>query len=362
MALASDRERKMKTSFKIKNLTIRNRIAIPPMVCFYWSDDNGYVTEKNIEHYKDLAEGGAGLVIVEATAITKRSRLHDTELGIWEDGQIDGLSKIADVIHQGGAAAFIQLVHAGGNGIDDCAEVPSYMEYRWAKNPTEMSQDRINVMVEDFAKAAVRAKRAGFDGVEIHGCHGYLLSQFFNSRNNIREDEYGKDKALAAKQVLKAVKAACGEDFIVGIRIGAFEPYLLDGMRNSFAVAPYADFLDVSYGGDCNGTRPEGYSLSEAVYGASKIKKLLPEMPVFGVHNINSKEDVKAALETGIDMVDIGKASLVDSGFAKHILSGEPYGQCLHCNNYCRWNPPQMANPDLKCPGYVKFAGKRENE
>ena len=76
-------------TFQIKNITLRNRIAIPPMVCFHWSDDNGYVTEKNIRHYTDLAEGGAGLIIVEATAITKRSRLHNSELDRREDGQVE---------------------------------------------------------------------------------------------------------------------------------------------------------------------------------------------------------------------------------------------------------------------------------
>lgn len=78
-------------------------------------------------------------------------------------------------------------------------------------------------------------------------------------------------------------------------------------------------------------------------------------MPVFGVHNINSREDVLAALETGIDVVDIGKASLVDPTFPNHVINNEPAGQCLHCKNYCRWNPPQMANPKLRCPGADKW-------
>lgn len=346
----------MNRPLTIKNVTIRNRIAIPPMVCFNWTDDNGYVTERNIEHYRELAAGGAGLVIVEATAITKRGRLANTELGIWEDGQIEGLKKIADVIHENGAVAFIQLVHAGGNGPDKDAEVPSRREYHFAGERTnEMSKERIAVCIEDFAKAAVRAKEAGFDGVEIHGCHSYLLSCFFSKLYNLRTDEYGTDKALLAKQVLTACIKACGEDFIVGIRVAAFEPELAEGLENIRAIAHLSDFLDVSYGADCKGYAPEDFPCSEAVYGASVVKKEFPDIPVFGVHNINSREDVINALNTGIDMVDVGKASLVDPAFAKHVINGEAYGQCLHCNNYCRWNPPQMANPNLKCPGYVKF-------
>ena len=328
----------------IKNITLKNRIAIPPMVCFYWHGENWSVSEKNLTHYRELAEGGAGLIIVEATAITKRSRLHEEELGLWEDSQIEGFKKITDVIHANGAKTFIQLVHAGGNGIDENADTPD-----------TMTKDRIDATRNDFVQAAIRAKKAGFDGVELHGCHGYLISWFFNSRNNTRTDEYGKDKSLFAREILQDVKKACGDDFIVGIRLGAFEPYLQDGLEHAKAIAPFTDFIDVSYGGNCNGEAPEGFPCSQAVYGASCIKKELPQMPVFGVHNINSREDVIAALETGIDVVDVGKASLVDPAFANHVINNEPAGKCLHCNNYCRWNPPEMGNPKLRCPGADKW-------
>lgn len=342
-------------SLQIKNMTIRNRIAIPPMVCFHWTDDDGYVTEKNISHYEDLAKGGAGLIIVEATAITKRGRLHQTELGIWDDSHIEGLKKIVDVIHENGAKTFIQIVHAGGNGIDKNPDTPSDVIYCGETQGISMSTERIQETIQDYVQAALRAKKAGFDGVELHGCHGYLISSFFNSRDNKRTDDYGHDKSLFAKEVLIAVKKACGDDFIVGIRLGVFEPLIEDGINHAKAIAPYTDFMDISYGGNCDASVPDDFSCSPAVYGAMCVKSLLPDMPVFGVHNINSKDDVINALNTGIDMVDIGKASLVDPAFANHIIKNEAYGQCLHCNNFCRWNPNEMANPDLKCPGYVKF-------
>ena len=348
---------KAKRELVIRNVTIKNRIAIPPMVCFHWTDDNGYVTEKNIEHYRDLAKGGAGLIIVEATAITKRSRLHETELGIWEDGQIVGLKKLTDVIHENGSKAFIQLVHAGGNGIDKEAETPSEMAYHGGSiQGHEMSKERIKETIDDFVKAAVRAKKAGFDGVELHGCHSYLISLFCNRKFNLRTDEYGKTRALLAKEALIAVREAVGDDFVVGIRFGIFEPELEDGLENSRIIAPYTDFFDISYGADCHGFVPEGFKCSEAVYGASVLKKEFPDIPVFGVHNINSPEDVENALDTGIDMVDIGKASLVDPAFPNHVLNGEPYGKCLHCKGFCRWNPNEMKDADKKCPGFVSFS------
>lgn len=348
----------MDRTLTIKNITIKNRIAVPPMVCFYWPDEKGYVTKKNIEHYRDLAQGGAGLIIVEATAITKRAKLHESELGIWEDGQIEGLKQIVEVIHEGGAKAFIQLVHAGGNGIDPQADAPSTMPYRDGIQGIEMSPERIKEVVNEFVQAAVRAKKAGFDGVELHGCHSYLISCFCSSKRNFRADEYGRDKALFAKEVLQAVKKACGEEYIVGIRLAAFEPTLEDGLRNAKALAPFTDFMDISYGVDSEADVPKDFPCSPAIYGAKCIKELLPDMPVFGVHLINSKIDVENALNTGIDMVDVGKASLVDPAFANHVLKDEKAGKCLACNNYCRWDPDKMARPELKCPGYEAFINR----
>lgn len=348
-------------TFEIKNITLKNRIAIPPMVCFHWAGDDGYVTEKNIDHYRQLAQGGAGLIIVEATAISKRSRLHETELGLWEDGQTEGFRKITDVIHAAGAYAFIQLVHAGGNGIDKNAAAPSAMLYRDGISAHEMTKDEIMQMRRDFVSAALRAKAAGFDGVEIHGCHGYLLSCFFSSKKNLRTDEYGTDRSLAARQVLEDVRNACGKDFIVGIRLAAFEPKLSDGMENAKAIAPYTDFLDISYGVDCEAEKPEEFPCSHAVYGASVIKKLLPNMPVFGVDKITCREDALYALGTGIDVIDVGRSSLVDPSFANHILNDEKCGKCLHCNNYCRWNPPTMADEKAVCPGRTLFLKENKN-
>lgn len=345
---------------QIRNMTIKNRFAVPPMVCFCWSDDNGYMTEKHIEHYKAMAEGGFGLIIVEATAVEKRGRLHGTELGLWEDGQIEGFKRLANAIHEGGSKALVQLVYAGGNGIDPDAKAPSAMDYRPGIKGHEMTQTEIDETIASYVAAALRAKEAGFDGVELHGCHGYLISCFFNSRKNKRTDAYGTDRSLFAKEALSAVRAACGSDFVVGIRLGAFEPTMEDAIEHAKAIAEYTDFLDVAYGGDSDPYAPEDFPCSAAVYGAMNIKKELPDMPVFGVHMIYTKESVLEAMNTGIDMVDAGRASLVDPAFANHILNDEPYGKCMQCKGYCRWNPPSMADPNAKCPGAIAYAASKQ--
>ena len=340
---------------KIGKIELKNRIVVPPMVCFAWAGDDGMMTEKHLRHYEELGRGGAGLVIVEATAISPRGRLHSTELGLWDDAQIPGMRRVAETIHAGGARAFIQLVHAGGNGIDPEADAPSTMPYRPGVCGVEMTQEAIDRVQDAFVAASLRAKAAGFDGVEIHGCHSYLLSCFFSTKKNLRTDAYGRDRALMARQVLEKVRAACGEDYMVGIRLAAFEPTLEDGLRNAKAIADVTDFLDISYGAECAPEKPEGFPCSAAVYGAMRIKQALPDVPVFGVDGIGSREAVEAALETGIDAADVGRAHLVDPAFAVHVLRGEKAGTCLHCQNYCRWNAGRMADEDAVCPGRVRF-------
>ena len=336
---------------RIGSITVKNRIAIPPMVCFDWVGEDGLVSENHIAHYERLARGGAGLIIVEATAVTKEGRLHETELGLWEDGQIPGMKRIADAIHVGGAKAFIQLVHAGGNGVSDPAMAPSDMLYRENIRGREMTEGQMLSVRRAFVAAALRAKRAGFDGVELHGCHGYLISCFCSTVRNRRTDAYGQDRTLFARQTLADVRTACGPEYTVGIRLAAFEPRLEDGLRNAKAIAPLCDFLDISYGADCEAEKPEGFPCSAAVYGAQRVKQLVPDKPVFGVDGINSRQDVLNALSGGIDMVDCGRVSLVDPAFAEHILKDAPAGKCLHCRGKCAWNPGTGPDHAGKCPG-----------
>ena len=121
---------KLKERVKIKNIWTKNRIAVPPMVCFHWSDDSGCVTDKNLQHYRYMAAGGAGLIIAEATAVTKRGRLHETQLGLWEDEQTEGWKRLADAVHQYDVPFFVQLHHAGVSGIEKNADCPSDYSFR----------------------------------------------------------------------------------------------------------------------------------------------------------------------------------------------------------------------------------------
>ena len=140
-----------------------------------------------------MAAGGAGLIIAEATAVTKRGRLHETQLGLWEDKQTEGWKRLADAVHQYDVPFFVQLHHAGVSGIEKNADCPSDYSFRDSNGELrargcEMSPERVREVIDDFVQAARRAKQAGLDGIELHGCHSYLICQFFNRNINHRED------------------------------------------------------------------------------------------------------------------------------------------------------------------------------
>lgn len=181
------------TEHKIKNLTLKNRIVMPPM-CMYCASEDGFVTNWHIIHYATRAIGGAGLIIVEATGVSPEGRLTSNDLGIWNDDQTAGLAQIVKAVHEGGAKIGIQLNHGGrkceARGVE--IEAPSPIPYNeGGKLPREMSRKDIADTVEEFGRAAARAKKAGFDLIQIHAAHGYLINEFLSPLTNHRTDEYG---------------------------------------------------------------------------------------------------------------------------------------------------------------------------
>ena len=263
----------MKTLFEtltLKNLTIKNRICVPPMVCFNWSDESGIVSDKHVAHYRAVAQGGPGLIIQEATCIDPVGRLANSQLGIWCDEQIPGLKRIVDAVHEEGVPILVQIHHAGIMGLTNPAPCPSAYEFErrdFVQKGAEMTLEEIAELRRNFAEAARRAQKAGYDGVELHGCHSYLLCQFLNSRVNKRTDKYA-DGMVLVEEVLQDVREATGPDFIVGIRLGIFEPGLADGIAHAKRLAELGiDFLDLSYGfgpeSDCE--KPEDFPMADVM-------------------------------------------------------------------------------------------------
>jgi len=179
--------------YTIRNLTLKNRIAMAPMCMYSCNDEDGMAGDWHRVHYASRAVGQAGLIILEATAVQPQGRISPQDLGIWSDAHIEGLKSITSLIHQNGAAAGIQLAHAGRKSeVDGPIQAPSALAFsNDYKTPFEMSQEEIRETVGAFVKASKRAVKAGFDLLELHAAHGYLINEFLSPLSNRRTDEYG---------------------------------------------------------------------------------------------------------------------------------------------------------------------------
>ena len=228
--------------FQLKDVTLRNRIAIPPM-CQYKAVD-GMINEWHEVHYTSLSRGGAGLVIVEATAVSPEGRITPHCAGIWNDEQAAALARVARSIKAGGAVPGIQIAHAGRKAsanipwegddhIMDNARgwetiAPSAVAFgaNLPKVPKAMSIDDINRVKNDFVNAARRARDAGFEWLELHFAHGYLAQSFFSVHANQRTDQYGGDFAGRSRfllETLAAVREVWPENLPLTARFGVIE-------------------------------------------------------------------------------------------------------------------------------------------
>lgn len=206
-------------------LEIPNRIVMPPMLVGY-AGPRGEVTERLLAYYEARAGGGAGLVIVEASYVRKDGKILPGGLGIHDDELVPGLAKLADVIKVHGARAAIQVAHGGIQAHVPQPVGPSAIGRRYApppRTPRELTTKEVEELVEAFVKAAERAKAAGFDLVEVHGTHGYIVTQFLSPLTNKRADRYGADRALFAIEVVQRIKERCGRWFPVIFRFCADE-------------------------------------------------------------------------------------------------------------------------------------------
>lgn len=203
------------SEYSIGSLKLKNRVAMAPM-CMFCAGEDGKVTDFHVLHYATRAVGGVGLIMIEATAISPEGRISSNDLGIWDDDHIEGLTRLVKAVHDNGAKIGIQLGHAGrkcrAEGM--AVEAPSAIAFdEESPTPVEMTKQDIAVTVEEFRRAAIRANKAGFDIIQIHGAHGYLLSEFLSPLTNTRTDEYGgspENRVRIVGEVIDAIKSVWG--------------------------------------------------------------------------------------------------------------------------------------------------------
>lgn len=315
-------------------LTLRNRIAMPPM----WSGKAttaGHVTGAIIEYHRVRAAAGTALVIVEHAFVHPEGRHSSTQLGVHDDGCTTGLRELAGAIKAEGAVACLQISHAGARSSSRLTGLPvvapsAIKTNREAREdlPGAATHDQIAGIVDAFAAAAVRAERAGFDAVEIHSAHGFLLSQFLSPLTNQRDDKYGRDhtgRSRLVLDVLAAVRRAVGPAFPVFVRLG-----MHDERPGGLTLAPAcwtasrlaaggAALIDVSGGlaGSDDPGRGPGYFVeyAEAVKG-------VVEIPVLVAGGIVDPQMADVIVRSGrTDIVGIGRAMLDDAEWARKAMA-----------------------------------------
>lgn len=204
-------ETKLFSPLTIKGITFKNRIVMAPMCMYSSHNEDGMVENWHRTHYTSRAVGQVGLIILEATAVTPQGRISPQDLGIWNDDHIAGLKELTGLMKEHGASVGIQLAHAGRKAtVEGEILAPSAIAFNEKmKTPKEMTKKEVSETVEAFKKGAERAKKAGFEVIEIHAAHGYLINEFLSPLSNKRSDEYGgsaENRYRFLREVIEAVK------------------------------------------------------------------------------------------------------------------------------------------------------------
>lgn len=352
------------TPMTLRGLTVRNRIWLPPMCTYSAFARDGRPTPFHYQHYVSRAFGGFGMIIAEATAVAPEGRISPCDVGLWEDGQIDAWRWIVDGIREAGAVPAIQLNHAGRKASTGCFAVgyegqsvpeeaggwptvaPSPIAFGGLNTPRALSVDEIHGLVGAFAAAAGRAVAAGFQAVEIHAAHGYLISQFLDPLINEREDEYGGDLAGRSRflvEVVDAVRGAVPQEMPVLVRVSATD-WAAGGwdLDQTIALSKVlkehgVDLVDVSTGGMVSGVSVPVKPDYQVPF--SEQVRLKADVPVTAVGLITKPKQAAKILARGqADAVEIGRAALRDPSWPLRAASkfGVPTAEAPYAPQYVR--------------------------
>ncbi len=342
---------------KIGNLEIKNRLIVPPMLSQFASDE-GEMTERYIRYYEEKARGGFGLIIAEDNTIEKRGAGFHRIAGMWSDEIMEGHREFTRRIHEAGAKIAVQVYHAGREATPETTGglqpvAPSAIQDPVKSSlPHELTTEEVYEMVEKFAQAIRRAKAVGYDAVELHGAHGYLINQFVSPFSNKRTDEFGgtfMNRLRFPLEILKRTKELVGDEFPIIYRISADE--LVEGgltIEDTKMIAPILEDAGIAALHVSASVYKSGYWASAPtatpsipfVKYARELKKVV-SIPVIAVNKINTPFLANSVLKNGdADFVAMGRASIADPQLPNKIREGrlDEIVQCIGCWQGCQGN------------------------
>ncbi len=350
---------------KIRNLELANRCVMPPMGSGL-GNSGGEVSDANLAYIKRQAQTGQGLIVTEIMGVHATGTVG---LAIYDDRFLPGLKKMADIIHDAGGKVACQLHHAGQESPrqlqNGTAIGPSGIPSRVYGAPAkEMTKEEIEMIVASFGKAAIRAREAGFDAVEIHGAHGYLLTQFLSGLTNQRTDQYGgdfKNRARFLIEVTEEVRKSVGDDFPILFRISA-EEFIKNGYTIEDVQTILPDLVEAgvdafhasigTHGSPGSPTQaPAEYEPGWNVERAKKFKDVV-DVPIIAVGRFSDPTLADEVIAKGdADMVAFGRQQLADPDFLNKAREGriEDIRKCLSCNQGCIERLMMDANASVRC-------------
>lgn len=338
--------------FRLGPLSLGNRLVFAPVTTEFASE-RGHMTERLLAHYETRARGGVGLIVVEATYVAPVGQAFVNQLGIYEDSLVPGLRELAMSIKRHGCAAAIQIHHGGRMGRSSLSGMqpvaPSAIADPRGEMPRELSEAEIRSTVASFVQAAVRAREAGFGGVELHGAHAYLVDSFISPSSNKRADAYGGSVANRARfmvEILEGIREACGPGFPVWVRINGREYGLEDGTteEDALEVGRLAEkagacAIHVSaYGPSTPTNRTTAVFRPAVISSLSAAMKQAVSVPVIAVGRITPRAAEELLATDRADLIAIGKGLLADPDLPRKLSSGRddrivPCIVCMHCRD-----------------------------
>lgn len=324
----------IETPLNIGTLTLHNRLVLPPMASGK-PDNNGHVTDEMLSYYDEKSRGGyLALIIAEHAYVSLQGRAHKNQLSIASDDTIPGMKRLVSVVHKNGSKIFAQISHAGGAAKVSETELPAIAPSACADNRVqadrEATLEELRSVVQQFAAAAIRAQQAGFDGIELHSAHGYLLNQFYSPLINHRADTYGgdvQDRIHLHREVIHAVRAAVGPDYPISLRLGACDDcpggngpeQAVEAART--LCSEKIDLLSVT--GGMTGYRVKEREAQQGYFQAiSAVLKQVVDTPILltgGITEIHAAEALLAAKKA--DLIGVGRAMLRNSSWAEQALT-----------------------------------------
>ena len=336
------------------NLDLKNRFVMPPMVTNYAAPD-GFMTDRQIAYYAARVQGGAGLIIVEAASVSPEGKGSPNWLCLYDDSFVFPLIKFTKMARSTGTKILLQLAHAGRQTSSDITGNQPYAPSSipcapFGETPLALSIEEIKIIERKFAGAALRAYEAGFDGVEIHGAHGYLIHQFLSPRSNLRSDEYGGDligRCKFLREILKSIKKDVPSDFIIGCRLNG-EDYVKGGLRieDTMGIAAQLSGDVISYLHISCGVAESIHMTIAPMDVESGFLAPLAEavrrsvsVPIIIAGRINDPHIADSLVKDGkADLISMGRALWADPQLPLKALEGrfDEIRPCIACNQGCR--------------------------